>query len=393
MLRARPRTRPRQCRCQVRFVHGAIAHPLPRRARDRRAACRLCATSHGFLRGYRAHGPLSRARRRGGIEPALLSCLSRRVRPGAAEPLRRPRLPHHGREHPRSTPAPAAGAERAGARGDRERLLPPSLQLEGSHPGLARPAGPPAFSPLRLSHGHAHGCRDQGGGRALRALRPRPALARELAPCHRQRCAPCADLSGSGHGPGLGQIGRPAPCPRAVHVLGPSRHQRLSHPRLFHLERDDGAARRRGALQRAPGQAAQSLDLLRAAAQAPARARSGGARLAQDGHRLLVRPVALEVPASVRSGFRAHRARGGRLPIRLHPERRWGACERDVPGAARAGVCRLRLARCRPRGPPPATRARPLRGGQRDCATSSSTASAGPAATRAWRVWITTCRS
>ena len=91
----------------------------------------------------------------------------------------------------------------------------------------------------------------------------------------------------------------------------------LSTPRLFPVERSDGAARGARLLQRETGAAAEPVDLLRAGGE---RARCGHARgtgPAARRHRVLERAVALQIFAAIRRGLCAHRARRRRLPVRV----------------------------------------------------------------------------
>ena len=67
---------------------------------------------------------------------------------------------------------------------------------------------------------------------------------------------------------------------------------------------------------------------------APAAADRAALGLRAGRHRVLVRPVAAQISAAIRSGFSAHRARRRRLPIHLHPVSRRRANHRAVSRSA-----------------------------------------------------------
>jgi tetratricopeptide (TPR) repeat protein len=136
----------------------------------------------------------------------------------------------------------------------------------------------------------------------------RPADAGALARGDPRRRAACADLSGYRHGPRRRPSCRAPPGAVAMHVVRPSEHERLSDTRLFPQQRHDGAARRRPALQRDAGPAAESRLLLRAAGGEIGCGRSGRTGVAAEQRRLLVRSVVVQIPAAIRRALSAYRA-------------------------------------------------------------------------------------
>ena len=218
------------------------------------------------MRRCRSGARRRRSRRRGRLQPAVLSAVSGAERPRSAEQVRRSRLPGHRRQIPCRADAAAAGAGREGAGRDRQRLLPPSHGLEADDQGLAQPTRSQQVSGLRLSH-----------RRATATLRPRSPptqcdrFVQGPLPGDRWREEILADrphiliYPEIGMDPGVGLARRAPAGAGPVRFLGPPEYDRLPDDRLFPVERPDGAARRRAALHRASRPPAQSLDLLRAA--------------------------------------------------------------------------------------------------------------------------------
>ena len=107
------------------------------------------------------------------------------------------------------------------------------------------------------------------------------------------------------------------------------------------MEPPDG----RRALHREAGAAAQSVDLLRAGAGRSGPRQPRRSRYARRRRRVLVRAVALQIPAAVRRGIPAHRRTGAAQPVRVRRASRRPARHRGVPRPDRARVRRAR-ARC-----------------------------------------------
>ena len=99
---------------------------------------------------------------------------------------------------------------------------------------------------------------------------------------------------------------------------------------------------RRRALHRRLGAAAELVDLLRAGGDSAGRDEARRAAFARRRHRVLVRPIAVQIPAAVRLRVRAHRQRSRQLPVRLRAPYRRPAGQRLVPATARCRLCRTR---------------------------------------------------
>ena len=328
-------------------VHGGAADPLRRRGRDRP---RSAPTTSG---GCARSAPTTRPAASPATCPRASAWRSRSSSPTRAATIaicnacsaasRRGSWPT-ATARPKLAPPPAPGEPvRVGIVSGF--FYQHSVWKVGVRGWVTR-ARPEALPGVRLPHRLQAGCRDRARPAALPPLRAGAALDRAVAADHPRRpAARAASIPEIGMNHEASEL--------AALRLAPVQCSYIGHPQTSGfptidcflsgelIEPPDGA----GPLFGKAGEAAQHRLPLRAAgARRRASVTPAGTRAAPGRDRLLVRAIAVQISAAVRRRVPAHRPRGRRLPVRVHPPFR----PRTSPSCSRSGSIAP--------SPPPASR-------------------------------------